>query len=127
MLLLDWKLVASKGGSCHWGLKIVLKDSQKLSGEGATDLLDSASKKASCTGVRWGCTVAKEALGGAKDSWETFAPWVQKTSCTLPCPFSGNFPETHLHYDLHAASVSIAIDFIIIGQTLPSRESSCAC
>ena len=32
---------------------------------------------------------AKEALGGAKDSWETFAPWVQETFSTLShfsCP-----------------------------------------
>ena len=26
---------------------------------------------------------AKQGLGGAKDSWEAFAPWAQKTFCTL--------------------------------------------
>ena len=49
---------------------------QKWLGEGATGLPDPASKK--------GCTGAKDGLVGAKDSWETFAPWVQKTFCTLP-------------------------------------------
>ena len=41
-------------------------------------------QKASCTSANYGCTGAKEGLGGGKDSWETFAPWVQQTFCTLP-------------------------------------------
>ena len=39
--------------------------------------------KASCTGAKESCTSAKQGFGGAKDSWETFAPWVQNTFCTL--------------------------------------------
>ena len=35
-------------------------------------------QEASCTGAKWGCTRAREGLGGARDSWETFAPWAQK-------------------------------------------------
>ena len=44
---------------------------------------------ASCTGAKRGCTGAKEISEGARDSWETFAPWVQKTFCTLSWPHSG--------------------------------------
>ena len=36
-------------------------------------------QEASCAGAKWGCTGAKEGLGGARDSWETFAPWAQKS------------------------------------------------
>ena len=35
-----------------------------------------------CTGATLGCT-------GARDSWETFVPWVQKTFCTSPNHFRG--------------------------------------
>ena len=59
-------------------------------------------QEASCTGAKWGCTGAKEGLGGAKDSWETFAPWAQKSQKDLlhppppttfgDFPFLGNFP-----------------------------------
>ena len=35
---------------------------------------------ASCTGAKWGCTGAIEGLGGAKDSWETFALWAHQKS-----------------------------------------------
>ena len=58
-------------------------------------------QEASCTGAKWGCTGAKEGLGGAKDSWETFAPWAQKSQKDLlhpplttfgDFPFWGNFP-----------------------------------
>ena len=38
--------------------------------------------KSSCTGAKESCTGAKQGLGAAKDSWETFAPWVQNTFCT---------------------------------------------
>ena len=38
------------------------------------------------------CTGAKAVLGGAKDFSEIFAPWVQKTSCTLPYALLGIFP-----------------------------------
>ena len=54
---------------------------------GAKGLLDPGSKglrkafcttqNCFCTGAKWGCT-------GAKGFSETFAPWVQKTFCTLP-------------------------------------------
>ena len=58
-------------------------------------------QEASCTGAKWGCIGAKEGLGGAKDSWETFAPWAQKSQKDLlhpplatfgDFPFLGNFP-----------------------------------
>ena len=51
--------------------------------------------EASCTGAKWGCTGAKEGLGGAKDSWETFAPWAQKSQKDLlhpPLTTFGDFP-----------------------------------
>ena len=63
------------------------ENSQKCLGEGAKGLLDPGSKglrKVFCTTQNPFCTGAKEALGGAKDFSETFAPWVQKTFCTLP-------------------------------------------
>ena len=40
----------------------------------------------SWTGAKWGCTGAKEGFGGAKDSWETFAPWAQKSQKDLLHP-----------------------------------------
>ena len=60
-------------------------------------------QEASCTGAKWVCTGAKEGLGGAKDSWETFAPWAQKESKRpfAPSPnhfwrlsFFGQFPRS---------------------------------
>ena len=36
--------------------------------------------------AKWGCTGAEEGLGGAKDSWETFAPWAQKSQKDLLHP-----------------------------------------
>ena len=35
------------------------------------------------TGAKESYTGAKQGLGGAEDSWETFAPWVQNTFGTL--------------------------------------------
>ena len=58
-------------------------------------------QEGSCTGAKWGCTGATKGLGGAKDSWETFAPWAQKSQKDLlhpplttfgDFPFWGNFP-----------------------------------
>ena len=52
-------------------------------------------QEASCTGAKWGCTGAKEVLGGAKDSWETFAPWAlesQKDLLHPPLTTFGDFP-----------------------------------
>ena len=63
------------------------ENSQKCLGEGAKGLLDPGSKglrKVFCTTQNPFCTGAKAVLGGAKDFSETFAPWVQKTFCTLP-------------------------------------------
>ena len=45
-------------------------------------------QEASCTVAKWGCTGAKEGLGGAKDSWETFAPWAQKSQNLLHPPLN---------------------------------------
>ena len=52
-------------------------------------------QEASCTGAKWGCTGAQQGLGGAKDSWETFAPWAQKSQKDLlhpPLTTFGDFP-----------------------------------
>ena len=74
-------------------------------------------QEASCTGAKWGCTGAKEGLGGAKDSWETFAPWAQKSQKDLlhpplttfgDFPFVGNFPgPQHPNIILSEAQVCI--------------------
>ena len=48
-------------------------------GEGAKGLWDPPSKRPLAL-MRNGLHRCKRGLGGAKDSWETFAPWAQKES-----------------------------------------------
>ena len=50
-----------------------------------------SERRASCTGATPFGSGAKEGLGGAKDSWVTFAPWAQKTFCALSYPLLGIF------------------------------------
>ena len=80
------------------------ESSRKWIGEGAKGLLDPASKRPLAL-VRNGVAPVqkkKEGLGGAKDSWETFAPWAPKSQKDLlhpplttfgDFPLLGNFPD----------------------------------
>ena len=45
--------------------------------------LAKGAKNLLCTGAAWDSTGAKHVSDGAKDAGETFAPWVQKTFCSL--------------------------------------------
>ena len=56
---------------------------QKWLGEGAKGVLDPRCQSLLALVQTLCCTGAKQGLGGAKDSWETFAPWVKNTFCTL--------------------------------------------
>ena len=58
----------------------------KWLGEGAKGLLGQGRQSPLALVQKGSCTGAKQGFGGAKDSWETFAPWVQKTFCTLSEP-----------------------------------------
>ena len=100
-------------GSLFWGLTIAweavdpgncpkMDKSRKVVKRGCKRSFGPREQEASCSGAQWGCTGAKECLGGAKDSWETFAPWAhQKSQRHLlhpplttfgDFPFLGNFP-----------------------------------
>ena len=57
--------------------------SQKWLGEGAKGALVPGSKSLLALVQKRVAPVQKQGLGGAKDSWETFAPWNQNTFCTL--------------------------------------------
>ena len=77
-----------------WEIDRKRENSQKCLGEGAKGLLDPGSKglrKVFCTTQNPFCTGAKEALGGAKDFSETFAPKSPKDLLHPPLSTFGNF------------------------------------
>ena len=57
---------------------------RKWLGEGAKGLLDPASKRPPALVRNGVAPVQKRGWGGAKDSWETFAPWAQKSQKDQP-------------------------------------------
>ena len=56
---------------------------RKRLGEGAKGLLNRGSKKPLALVQPGVAPVQNRVAHGARDSWETFVPWVQKTFCTL--------------------------------------------
>ena len=68
------------------------ESSRKWLGEGAKGLFWTPRARGL---LHWcemgGCTGAKEGLGGAKDSWETFAPWAQKSQNKPFAPSPNHF------------------------------------
>ena len=62
----------------------------KWLGEGAKCLLGQGRQRPLALVQKKSCTCAKQGFGGAKDSWETFAPWVQNTFAPSPNHF-GHF------------------------------------
>ena len=88
-------------GSCRPGKLPKSEKFPKVVRRGCKRSFGPRVQEASCTGAKWSCSGAKEGLGGAKDSWETFAPWAQKSQKDLvhpplttfgDFPFLGNFP-----------------------------------
>ena len=59
------------------------ESSRKWLGEGAKGLLDPASKRPLALVRNGVAPVQKRVWGGGKDSWETFAPWDQKSQKDL--------------------------------------------
>ena len=82
-------------GSCGPGKLPEKLNVPKVVRRGCKRSFGPREQEASCTGAKWGCTSAKEGLGGAKASWETFAPWAQKSQKDLlhpPLTTFGDFP-----------------------------------
>ena len=65
---------------------------RKWLGEGAKGLLNRWREKPLAPVQPGVAPVQTRVAHGARDSWETFVPWVQKTFCTLSRTTFGDFP-----------------------------------